>query len=113
MGARLGPNPQVGKGNHMSTSTTPAQMGTGRLNKMAVAAVVLAAIALVALGLLGVAALAVFAVGAGHVSLNQIKVNGQRGRWLALVALGVGYAVGVAALVTALSYIPAVVQQLG
>lgn len=97
----------------MSTSTTPAPSRTGRLNKMAVAAVVLAVIALVVLGLLGIGALAVFAVGAGHVSLNQIKANGQRGRWLALAALGVGYALGVAALVAALGYIPALVQQLG
>lgn len=96
----------------MSTPTMPARTETGRLNKLAVAAIFLSAIAASGVWLFGVGVLAVFAVGAGHVSLNQIKLRGERGRWLAIVALAIGYALATLALFSTLSYIPAVVQQL-
>lgn len=96
----------------MSTPTKPARTETGRLNKLAVAAIFLAAIAASGVWLFGVGVLAVFAVGAGHVSLSQINLRGERGRWLAIVALAIGYALATLALFSTLSYIPAVVQQL-
>ncbi|MHA7304186.1 DUF4190 domain-containing protein [Arthrobacter sp. TMN-49] len=91
-------------------STSPTITRAGRINKLAVAAIVLAAIAFSGLWLLGVSVLAVFAVGAGHVSLNQIKLNGEQGRWLAITALCIGYAIAALALVTSLAYIPALFQ---
>lgn len=96
----------------MSRPTAPDRTKTGQLNKLAVASIVLAAIAASGLWLFGVAVLAVFAVSAGHVSLNQIQLRGERGRGLALAALGVGYSTAILALFTSLSYFPAVVQQL-
>jgi hypothetical protein len=95
----------------MSTPSVPARTKTGRLNKLAVAALVLAAIAASGLWAFGVAVLAVFAVGAGHVSLNQIKLRGERGRGLAMAALAIGYAIGILALFTTLSFIPGAVRQ--
>lgn len=91
----------------MGMSAAPETTRTGRINKLAVAAVVLAAVAFSGIWLLGVGVLAVFAVGAGHVSLNQIKLNGGRGRWLAIAALCIGYAIATLALVMSLTYIPA------
>jgi len=99
-------------GDHMSTPTVPARTETGQLNKLSMAAIFLAAIAASGLWLFGVGVLAVFAVGAGHVSLNQIKLRGERGRSLAIVALAMGYAIATLALFSTLSYFPPVVQQL-
>ena len=59
----------------------------------------------------GVAVLAVFAVGAGHVSLNQIKLRGERGRGLAIAALAIGYAIATLALFTSLSFYSGAIQQ--
>jgi hypothetical protein len=95
----------------MSTPSVPVRTKTGRLNKLAVAAIVFAAIAASGLWVFGVAVLAVFAVGAGHVSLNQIKLRGERGRGLAIAALAIGYAIATLALFTSLSYIPGAIQQ--
>ena len=89
----------------------PARTETGRLNKLAVAAIILSAVALTGIWLLGIGVLAVFAVGAGHVSLNQIKLRGGRGRWLAIVALVIGYAIALVGLFSALAYIPALAAQ--
>jgi hypothetical protein len=95
----------------MSTPTVPARTKTGPLNRLAVAAIALAVMAASGLLLFGVAVLAVFAVGAGHVSLNQIKLSGGRGRGLAIAALAIGYAIATLALFTTLTYIPAAVEQ--
>lgn len=95
----------------MSSSSVPARARTGRLNKLAVAAIVLAAIAAAGLWVFGVAVLAVFAVGAGHVSLNQIQSRGERGRGLATAALIIGYGIAALALFTSLSYIPGAIRQ--
>lgn len=95
----------------MSSTSAPAGAKTGRLNKLAVAAIVLAAIAAAGLWVFGVAVLAVFAVGAGHVSLNQIQSSGERGRGLAIAALVIGYGIGALALFTSLSYIPGAIRQ--
>ncbi|MDJ0313697.1 DUF4190 domain-containing protein [Arthrobacter sp. H35-D1] len=95
----------------MSTPTVPTRAETGQLNKLAVAAIVLAVLAAAGIWLLGIPGLAVFAVGAGHVSLNQIKLKGQRGRWLAMAALALGYAIAIMALISTLRYIPALLQQ--
>lgn len=94
----------------MSASISPKIARIGRINKLAVVAIVLAAVAFSGLWLLGVAVLAVFAVGAGHVSLNQIKLNGDRGRWLAIAALFIGYAIATVALISTLAFIPALFQ---
>jgi hypothetical protein len=95
----------------MSSSSVPARAKTGRLNKLAVAAIVLAAIAASGLWVFGVAVLAVFAVGAGHVSLHQIHSRGERGRGLAIAALVIGYAIATLALFTSLSFIPGAIRQ--
>lgn len=95
----------------MSTPTAPTSAETGRLNKLSVAAAFLAAVAASGLWLFGLGVLAVFAVGAGHVSLNQIRLSGERGRCLAIGALVVGYALATLALFSTLAYIPAAVRQ--
>lgn len=95
----------------MSSSSVPARARTGRLNKLAVAAIIFAAIAAAGLWVFGVAVLAVFAVGAGHVSLNQIQSRGERGRGLATAALIIGYGIAAFALFTSLSYIPGAIRQ--
>ena len=95
----------------MSTPSVSVRTKTGRLNKLAVAAIVFAAIAATGLWVFGVAVLAVFAVGAGHVSLNQIRLRGGRGRGLAIAALAIGYAIATLALFTSLSFIPGAIQQ--
>ena len=95
----------------MSTPTVPARTSTGRLNKLAVAAVLLAVMAALGFWALGVAVLAVFAVGAGHVALNQIPLRGERGRGLAIAALAVGYGIATLALINTLGFIPSAVQQ--
>lgn len=94
----------------MSSSSVPARAKTRRLNKLAVAALVFAGIAGLGLWLFGVAVLAVFAVGAGHVSLNQIQSRGEKGRWLAIAALVIGYGIATLALITSLSFIPEVIR---
>jgi len=95
----------------MAMPTTPVLVPTRRLNKLSVAAIMLAVIAAAGISLLGMGTLAVFAVGAGHVSLNQIKLRGGRGRWLAIAALAIGYAIAVLALASTLGYTVALVQQ--
>lgn len=96
----------------MSAPTASATLTkTGRLNKLAVAAGILAVIAFSGLWLLGIGVLAVFAVGAGHVSLEQIRRTGERGRWLAIGGLCIGYAIAMWALFSALMYVPALFQR--
>jgi hypothetical protein len=80
----------------------PARTSTGRLNKLAFAAIIFAAIAASGFWVFGVAVLAVFAVGAGHVALNQIPLRGERGRGLAITALVVGYGIATLALINTL-----------
>lgn len=65
------------------------------VNTMAVVSMSCAVIAVAGLFVLGAAVLAVFAVGAGHVALHQIGQCGGSGRLAAMVALGLGYAIGV------------------
>ena len=96
----------------MSTPMVPARTSTGRLNKLAVAAVIFAVIAASGFWLFGVAVLAVFSVGAGHVALNQISLRGERGRALAIAALSIGYGIATLALINTLGFIPSAVQQI-
>lgn len=90
----------------------PARTSTGRLNKLAVAAIIFAVIAASGFWVFGVAGLAVFAVGAAHVALNQIHLRGERGRGLAVAALSIGYGVATLALINTLGFIPSAVQQM-
>ena len=71
-----------------------------RYNRLAIASLALAALAAIGTVVAGMTVLAVFAVGAGHVSLNQIKTRHERGRGLALAALVIGYGVAALALVS-------------
>lgn len=96
----------------MTTPIVPARTATGRLNKLAVAALIFAVIAASGFLVAGVAVFAVFAVGAGHVALNQILLRGGRGRGLAIAALVVGYGIATLALINTLGFIPNVVQQI-
>lgn len=95
----------------MSTQAVQASSRTGQLNKLAVAAIALAVIAIFGLWLWGIAGVAVFAVGAGHVSLHQISRRRENGRWLAIVALVVGYAIAALVLFSSLAALPSLVQQ--
>lgn len=94
----------------MATHTDSLRTDTSRLNRLSAAAVVLAVVSVSGLWFLGVSSLAVFAVGAGHVSLNQIKMQGGRGRGLAMAALAIGYAIATVALISSLAAIPTMIQ---
>lgn len=94
----------------MSTPAAQAGTRTGRLNRLAVTASILAAIAAAGF-FLSMLVLAVFAVGAGHVALNQIRQSGEKGRGLAVAALGIGYAIATWGLFTALSILPGLLEQ--
>lgn len=61
----------------MSTPEGSEHIQPGRLNKTAIAAIVLPLVAVSGVWLFGAAVLAVFAVGAGHVALDQIKRKGE------------------------------------
>lgn len=95
----------------MNTPTEPTHASVGRLNKLAVAAVILAAIATSGFWVFGVAVLAVFAVGAGHVALSQIHLGDERGKGFAIAALAIGYGIATIALISTLGFIPGAIQQ--
>ena len=95
----------------MSTPADPTHTSIGRLNKLALAAIIFAVIAALGFLVAGVAVLAVFSVGAGHVALNQIQLKGERGKGLAIAALAIGYGIATLALISALGYIPSTIQQ--
>lgn len=94
----------------MATHTDSFRTDTSRLNSLSAAAVVLAVVAVSGLWFLGVSSLAVFAVGAGHISLNQIKMQGGRGRGLAIAALTIGYGIASIALASSFTAIPTMIQ---
>lgn len=94
----------------MATHSESLRTETSRLNKLSVASLVLAVVALSGLWFQGVSTLAVFAVGAGHISLDQIKTHGGRGRGMATAALAIGYAIATVALFSSLAAIPAIIQ---
>ena len=75
-----------------------------RYNRLAILSLFFAVLAAAGTVFMGVAVIAVFAVGAGHVSLNQIRRRGERGRGLAVTALAIGYAIAAFALISALSF---------
>ncbi|MET4540360.1 hypothetical protein ABIE37_002147 [Arthrobacter bambusae] len=93
-------------------SSTKAPSTTGRINVLAIVAVALAVIAFSGIWFFGVGILATFAVGAGHVSLNQIKRKNERGRSMAIAALVLGYGLATWALLNVLTYIPVALQQM-
>jgi hypothetical protein len=87
----------------MGLSELQTHRGT-RYNRLAILSLVFAVLATTSTVFMGVAAIAVFAVGAGHVSLNQIRLRKERGRGLAVTALAIGYAIAVFALISTLSF---------
>lgn len=93
-------------------SSTKAPLTTGRFNVLAIVAVALAVIAFSGIWFFGVGIVATFAVGAGHVSLNQIKRKNERGRSMAIAALVLGYGLATWALLNVLTYIPVALQQM-
>lgn len=93
-------------------SSTKAPSTTGRTNVLAIVAVALAGIAFAGIWFFGLGILATFAVGAGHVSLNQIKRKNERGRSMAIAALVLGYGLATWALLNVLTYIPVALQQM-
>ena len=93
-------------------SSTKAPSTTGRINMLTIVAVVLAGIAFAGIWFFGLGILATFAVGAGHVSLNQIKRKNERGRSMAIAALVLGYGLATWALLNVLTYIPVALQQM-
>ncbi|MCT9872090.1 DUF4190 domain-containing protein [Paenarthrobacter aurescens] len=93
-------------------SSTKAPSTTGRINVLAIMSVALAVIAFSGIWFFGVGILATFAVGAGHVSLNQIKRKNERGRSMAIAALVLGYGLATWALLNVLTYIPVALQQM-
>ncbi|MGP5522606.1 DUF4190 domain-containing protein [Glutamicibacter arilaitensis] len=80
------------------------------LNRLSVMSLVFAVMAVAGLWFFTTSGLAIFAVGAGHVALNRIAHSGQRGRWLAISALIVGYGIGLLGLFATLAAIPAMIQ---
>lgn len=96
--------------NVMPTHEEAIHTDVESLNKLSVASLVLSMVALVGLWFFGLSGLAIFAVGAGHVALNQIAHSGGKGRWLAIFALVIGYGIGVLALVSVATAIPAIIQ---
>ncbi|MDI2034739.1 DUF4190 domain-containing protein [Paenarthrobacter nitroguajacolicus] len=93
-------------------SSTSAPLTSTRFNKLAVVAVILGAVAFSGLWFFGLGILATFAVGAGHVSLNQIRQKNERGRTVAMLALVLGYGLATWALLNVLTYIPVALQQM-
>lgn len=96
----------------MSTPRVPAKTSTNRLNRLSVAAIIFAVIAASGIWIFGTAVVAVFAVGSGHMALSQIRLNGERGRGLAVAALAIGYGIATFALINTLMFIPGALQQL-
>jgi hypothetical protein len=95
----------------VSSSTTQVPLSSQTVNKLAIVALALGGLAFVGIWVFGLGVLATFAVGAGHVSLNQIKLKHQKGRALALAGLAMGYGIATWALLSVLRYIPTSVQQ--
>ena len=76
----------------MTVDTSQAKpVVQAKINRLAIVSIVCAAAALVGTIWAGVFVMAVFAVGAGHVSLQQIKARNERGALIAYIALGVSY----------------------
>ncbi|GAA3274668.1 DUF4190 domain-containing protein [Paenarthrobacter aurescens] len=96
----------------MSVSSTKAPPTTGRINLLAMAAIALGALAFAGIWFFGLGILATFAVGAGHVSLNQIRRRNERGRTVAILALILGYGLATWALLNVLTYIPVALEQM-
>lgn len=81
------------------------------VNKVAVAALVLSLLSLAGMVFLSMAGLAVFAVGLGHLAWNQLDANPQGGRACAVIALSIGYGIGLLSLFGALLSLPTVFIQ--
>jgi hypothetical protein len=79
----------------ISAAASPAAAG---YNRMAIVSLACAAVAVAGFVFAGLTVLAVFAVGAGHVALNQINLNGGQGRQLARAAHAIGYALAICGL---------------
>lgn len=76
----------------VSAAQSPSAAG---YNRMAIVSLACAVLAVAGFFFGGFTVLAVFAVGAGHVALNQINIDGGQGRQLARASLAIGYAIGI------------------
>ncbi|POH72154.1 hypothetical protein [Arthrobacter glacialis] len=74
------------------------------VNKLAIAALTMTVVALVCLVLFGISIIVVFSVGLAHLAIQQIKVRGERGWWIAIASMSVGYIVATYALVSSVYY---------
>jgi hypothetical protein len=83
----------------VTVHTSQTKSVTLPINRLALVSIICAAVALVGTIFASVVVFAVFAVGAGHVSLQQIKARRERGAVLAHIALGVSYLIATIALV--------------
>jgi len=70
-----------------------------KVNRLALVSISCAAVALAGTFFASAVVLVVFAVGAGHMSLQQIKTRHERGAVLTYIALGVSYLIAIIALV--------------
>ena len=84
----------------MSSETTSATSARSRhTNRLSVVALACAILGTAGGFWFGAAGFVTFGVGAGHVSLHQIKARGERGATLAYIALAVCYLIATWALV--------------
>jgi len=82
------------------------------INKVSVAALVVSLLSLAGMVYLSMAGLAVFAVGLGHLAWTQLDEHPQNGRICAVIALSIGYGIGLLSLFGALLSLPTVFTQL-
>ena len=93
------------------SATQQSALDTRPVNRLAVVSVIAAVLAVAGMFGLGIGAASAFAVGAGHVSLYQIRRSGDRGRTVALAGLIFGYAVAVWSFALGLRYIPTIITE--
>lgn len=95
-----------------SVATEVSTEPRAKLNRWAIVSIVCAVIAAASFIGVGISTVAVFAVGAGHISLQQIKKTRESGSALAYSALAAAYLIATYALVSTIIYGIAGFQQI-